>query len=192
MKAAEIIRKAWRTRAQTIQSPPESPEDLQEIMERVYGELSEAVSICRDANAGIELVHALRKLGHVAQDLGREAETASLYDEAVLVSRESGDARLLAHSVRHAGDIRRGRGDMAGASLCYEEALGLYRSLDPIPPGDLANTVRPMALVQEVLGNQMRAKALYQEARDVYQALGLQEGVDECSVRLANLQSPIS
>ena len=185
--AIELMDKAWTTRRETMTSPPASKEQLQQIMNEVYEMLVDAVAICRDVGAQRELVHALRKLGHVEQEMGREDATRALYEEAVTVSRSQGDPLLLAHSVRHAGDIHRRIGRTEAAEECYDEALVLYRNHDQPPKLDFANAIRPMAILKEDAGKVEEAKELWQEARDLYAEVDVQEGVDECSHHLAQL-----
>ena len=55
------------------------------------------------------------------------------------------------------------------------------------PPLDVANAVRPLAILSEEAGDTEAARRLWEEARDLYEACGVQAGVDECSERLARL-----
>ena len=185
--AIELMQKAWTTRRETMTSPPDSKEQLQQIMDEVYEMLVDAVAICRDVGAHRELVHALRKLGHVEQEIGRDDATRALYEEAVTVSRTCGDPLLLAHSVRHVGDYHGHMGRTEAAEGCYHEALVLYRDHEHPPTLDFANAVRPMAILKEDAGKIEEAKELWQEARDLYAEINVQEGVDECSHHLARL-----
>ncbi|MCG8603982.1 tetratricopeptide repeat protein [bacterium] len=185
--AIELMEKAWASRRETMTSPPESKQQLQKKMDEVYQYLIEAVAICREVGAQRELVHALRKLGHVEQEMGRNNVTRALYEEAVTISRAEGDTLLLAHSVRHLGDIHRHAGRAVDAAACYDEALALYRNQEQPPKLDLANVIRPMAILKEDAGVVNEAKKLWQEARDLYAAVKVQEGVDECSQHLARL-----
>ncbi len=185
--AVELMDKAWTTRRQTMTSPPDSEEHLQLIMEEVHQNLVEAVAICREVDAQHELVHALRKLGHVEQEMGRKDATQALYEEAIGISRGQGDTLLLAHSVRHLGDIHRRLERVEAAEACYDEALALYRNHEQPPKLDFANAIRPMAILKEDAGAVDEAKKLWQEARDLYDEVDVQEGVAECSHHLARL-----
>ncbi len=185
--AVELMENAWTTRRETITSPPDSKEQLQRIMDEVYQKLVEAVAICREVGAQRELIHALRKLGHVEQEMGRNDATRALYEEAVSISRKQGETLLLAHSIRHLGDIHRRAGRAEAAEACYDEALALYRNHERPPKLDFANAIRPMAILKEDAGLVREAKQLWQEARDLYKEVNVQEGVTECSRRLARL-----
>ena len=44
-----------------------------------------------------------------------------------------------------------------------------------------------VAIVEEKLGQVDQAKRLWTEARELYEAVNVQDGVDECSDRLAGL-----
>ena len=83
--AIELMERAWTTGSETMMSPPGPKAELQQIVDKVYRDLVEAVAICCEVGAQRELVHALRKLGHVEQDLGRNDATRALYEEAVSI-----------------------------------------------------------------------------------------------------------
>jgi tetratricopeptide (TPR) repeat protein len=150
-------------------------------------DLTEAVALCRRAAGQRELLQALRRLGQVERDLGRGDAALPLYEEAVALCREEGDPLLLAHSVRHLGDIHQDAGRPGLAEPCYHEALAIYRGHDRTPPLDLANAVRPLALLKERAGAVAEARRLWAEAKDLYAAVNVPAGVAECSARLANL-----
>jgi tetratricopeptide (TPR) repeat protein len=186
--ATALMEKAWTTRRDAMMGPPKPDTQVRQIMVEVHRDLTEAVAICRERGAQRQLINALRKLGHVEQDLGRDDATNALYEEAVSVSRQLGDPLLLAHSVRHLGDWHRRAGHTDAAEMCYDEALMLYRDHEEPPTLDYANAVRSMAMLKEQHGRAGDAKALWQEARDLYARIGLHEGVDECSNHLAMLE----
>ncbi len=175
-EALDLIDRAWRTRYRAFQQRPASEEDLHRIIASVQADLEKAVAICRRIGAKRELSMALGKLGHVVEDA--EAKLAC-YTEAVAAGRECGDAVHLAHAVRHLGDVHRNAGCPADAKCCYDEALSLYRSEASAPTLDVANAVRPMAILQADLGAREQALALWREARGLYATVGIAEGVEE-------------
>jgi hypothetical protein len=67
------------------------------------------------------------------------------------------------------------------------EALALYRSHADTPPLDLANAIRPLALLKYDAGEAEEARRLFEEARDLYALANVQEGVAGCSTWLARL-----
>jgi hypothetical protein len=87
------------------------------------------------------------------------------------------------------GDIHHesGRDDLA--EPCYIEALSIYRRDDQTLPLDLANTIRPLALLKENAGEVEEAKRLWAEAGDLYAVANVAQGVAESSRRLARLES---
>lgn len=95
--------------------------------------------------------------------------------------------RNLAHTVRHLGDIHRDAGHFDLAEPCYHEALSLYRSDKRTPSLDLANAVRPLAILKENTGDFEEARRLWEETRDLYAAVNVSQGVAESSARLAPL-----
>jgi tetratricopeptide (TPR) repeat protein len=152
-----------------------------------HRDLVEAVAVSRQAGARRELVRALKGLGQIERDLGRGDAARPLYEEAVAICRAEGDPLTLAHTVRHLGDIHRDAGRVELAEPCYHEALALYRDHAGTPPLDLANAIRPLAILKHEAGEAEEARRLWEAARDLYAAANVQEGVAECSTRLARL-----
>jgi tetratricopeptide (TPR) repeat protein len=148
---------------------------------------TQAVAVSRRSGSSPALVRALKGLGQIERDLGRGDAALPLYEEAVRICRVEGDALRLAHTVRHLGDIHQdaGRRDVAGP--CYEEALAIYRSHGRTAPLDLANAIRPLAILHETLGQPKQAIDLWTEARALYARLNVREGVDESSEHLSKL-----
>jgi len=73
------------------------------------------------------------------------------------------------------------------AEPCYYEALALYRSHKKPPPLDLANAIRPLAILKDDAGEVEDAKRLWEEARNLYAEADVREGVAESAARLARL-----
>jgi len=173
----ELMREANRLRF-------ERPHDAH----RLY---AKAVECCREAGMRRELIRALKGLGQIERDLDNRAAALTLYEEAVALGRKEGDALMLAHTIRHVGDIHQdgGRDDLA--EPCYIEALSIYRRDNETLPLDLANTIRPFALLKENAGEVEEAKRLWAEARDLYAVAKVAQGVAESSRRLARLESQL-
>jgi tetratricopeptide (TPR) repeat protein len=148
---------------------------------------AKAVALCRRAGVRRELVQALKGLGQIERDLGRNEAALPLYEEAVALCREEGDPLALAHTVRHLGDIHRHAGRVESAESCYLEALALYRGNERTGPLDLANAIRPLAILKDHAGEMDEARRLWEEARDLYAVVNVPQGVAECSRRLAQL-----
>jgi len=143
----------------------------------------------KNCDEGHEAVQALRALSDVERDLGRDDEALKLYEEAVAVCRDVGDPFLLAHTIRHLGQLHHDAARAEDAERCYRETLELYRDHEGAPPLDVANAVRPLAILREEAGESEAAMRLWEEALDLYEACDVQAGVDECSERLARLNS---
>ena len=129
-------------------------------------------------------------MGQIERDLNNNDAALRLYEEAVAICREEGDALMLAHTVRHIGDIHQDARRDELAEPCYHEALSIYRSHAETLPLDLANTIRPLAILKETAGEFEEATRLWTEARDLYAAVNVSQGVAESSRRLARLQFP--
>ena len=135
------------------------------------------------------MVRALEGLGQIERDLGRGDAALPLYEEAVRICRDGGDALRLAHTIRHLGDIHQDAARLELAEPCYREALAIYRSHHRTAPLDLANAIRPFAILHETLGRREQAIDLWKEARDLYAGLNLQAGVVESKQHLARLSA---
>lgn len=95
--------------------------------------------------------------------------------------RKEREPRQLAHTLRHVGDLERelGRGDLADAHLV--EALDIARR-ENVAPLELANTIRPLALLRGDI-------ALLEEARELYESVNVQPGVEEMTRHIERLKS---
>jgi len=145
---------------------------------------SEAVVAARREGNDAVLVHALKGLGQIERDLGRGERALPLYEEAVELCLALDDLPALAHTLRHLGDIHQDAGSFSAAEVPYQQALALYRRLADTPAPELANALRPYALLREHLGESEAARGLWREARALYLAAGITAGVDECDRHL--------
>ena len=150
-------------------------------------DLIEAVALCREAKDDTDLALALTALGQIERDLHKNEAAMKNYEEAVAIYRKKGDAQVLAHTIRHLGDIHRNLKHTELAESCYREALALYRPDETTRPLDLANTLRGYALLKEDAGEPHAAKLLWEEAQQLYAAVGVEAGVTESTRRLAVL-----
>jgi tetratricopeptide (TPR) repeat protein len=150
---------------------------------------ADAVSSCRTAGRPDQLTRALKGLGQIERDLGENNVALKLYEEAVTICRGESDSLLLAHTIRHVGDIHQDAGRPELAEPCYQEALTIYRNHEETAVLDLANTVRPLALLKEENGEVEGAKRLWAEAKDLYAKANVPEGVAGATRALARLQN---
>lgn len=146
-----------------------------------------AVALARFGGDPLALARALHGQANVERDLGRLDAALQLYLEAVPLCRRGDDPLVLAHTVRHLGDVLRKMGDLRAAGRCYAEALALYRTDPAAPPLDVANAVRPAAILCEALGEAGEARALWREAGELYGRAGVEAGVSESAARLERL-----
>jgi tetratricopeptide (TPR) repeat protein len=115
---------------------------------------------------------------------GNLAAAQQHYEEAVALYRLA-----LAHTIRHLGDVHRKRGNWEAAEPCYREALEIYRAnRDHASPLDVANAIRPYALLQEHNGNRAQGRAMWEEAQALYESQGIDAGVEEASRWIELLQ----
>jgi tetratricopeptide (TPR) repeat protein len=109
------------------------------------------------------------------------------YAEAAAIYLGQNDALAYAHTIRHIADMYLDESNFAEARPLYEKSLEIYRGNLQTKLLDLANAVRPFALLHERSGDLAGARALWQEARNLYDSLRLEEGVRECDAHLAHL-----
>ena len=147
-------------------------------------EMKAAVALARAHDDPVALARALHGRANVERDMGRLDVALRLYREAVPCCRRGDDPLALAHTVRHLGDVLRKKGDFREATSCYAEVLAHYRTHPSPPPLDVTNALRPLALLQEGLGEAEEARALWREACELYREAGVEAGVSECSARL--------
>jgi tetratricopeptide (TPR) repeat protein len=127
--------------------------------------------------------------GRQARNEGNLPVAREFYTEAARLYREQNDSLAYAHVIRHTADIHRKERSFSEAKLLYEEALELYRSNLNTKLLDLANTVRPYAILLEMQGDRDSATKLWKEASHLYDSLRIDEGVSECDTHLSQLLS---
>ena len=150
-------------------------------------EFGAAADLARRCGSKRLLVPALKGVAQIERDTGNPAAAVPLYEEAVSDCRAIGDRVLLAHTLRHLGDVQQDLDRFALAEACYREALALYRASDSTRPLDLANAVRPFALLKERAGQHTEARELWTEAQRLYTSVNARAGVEECTSHLQKL-----
>lgn len=150
---------------------------------------AEAATRFRQEGRRRELIQALKGQGQIERDIGQGDLALASYEEAVSLCREECDPLLLAHTLRHVADIHQDAERNDWALPFYREALEIYRKQTDTNLLDLANTVRPLACLKESMGEFVEARRLWREAKELYAASKIPQGVAECSRRLARLES---
>lgn len=156
------------------------------IIARRNGDLSEAGQHLNKAFAlcgpdhDYELAVTLRELGELARHNHDLSGAQAHYEQAVALLRGSVDRLKYAHTIRHLGDVHAERQQWPDAERCFAEALNVYRS-HPSPDAlDLANAIRACAALKTATGRREEARALWAEAGELYESLGIAAGVEEC------------
>ncbi len=107
------------------------------------------------------------------------------YARAAALARETSRPLPRAQALRHLSDLDR-EADRPDAALAHaEQALSLYRRHGQEASLDAANALRLMALALEGLRRAPAAARAWTEARALYVALGIEAGVEESDVHLA-------
>jgi tetratricopeptide (TPR) repeat protein len=148
---------------------------------------TEALALCRRSGSRHDLIVALKGLGQIERDLQNGDAALPLYEEAVALCRAVSGPLLLAHTIGHLGNIHLDAGRLELAEPCYDEALALYRENEQTVPLDLANAIRPLAILQKRNGDRELAKSLWKEAQELYAAVDVPAAVAESSRLLAAL-----
>lgn len=131
--------------------------------------------------ARVARAQELRKRGEAARP--RDGTIArQCYEESVALLRQLDRPLMLAHTVRHLGDVYCESGLRELAESCYDEALTLYRNQPDRSPLDLANAIRSLAVLRSE-----QARTLWEEAREIYAALGIDAGIKEATDRIMAL-----
>jgi tetratricopeptide (TPR) repeat protein len=134
----------------------------------------------------VSAAEAIAKGSQARRERDLDAARA-FYAEGASRHREQGDMLACAHAIRHIADMFQDEAKLAEAKPLFEEALEIYRVNLQTRLLDLANTIRPYALLQETMGNLDQARELWLEAKNLYGSLRLDAGVMECEKHLATL-----
>lgn len=126
--------------------------------------------------------------GRSARAKGDRNAARARYAEAAEIYRREANRLAYAHTIRHIADIYLDESAFESARPLYEEALEIYRSSLESRVLDLANTIRPYAILNEAIGKREIARILWEEARILYNSIRIAEGVAECEVHLLNLK----
>lgn len=127
------------------------------------------------------------KQGTSARAKGDRNSARAHYAEAAEIYRQNSDRLAYAHTIRHIADMYLDESEFELARPLYEEALEIYRSSLDSRVLDLANAIRPYAILNEATGNRAVAKNLWGEAKMLYASIRVTEGVAECEAHLSKL-----
>jgi tetratricopeptide (TPR) repeat protein len=126
--------------------------------------------------------------GRDARAKGDPNTARARYSEAAEIYRLAANRLAYAHTIRHIADMYLDESEFELARPLYEEALEIYRSSLDSRILDLANTIRPYAILNAAIGKWDIARDLWQEAKVLYTAIRVRDGVTECETHLLSLQ----
>jgi tetratricopeptide (TPR) repeat protein len=153
---------------------------------QLFRPVRQLVTMCSmSASTDDERAWRLRELGEISRRNGDLVSAQACYEEASNLLRGSQDRLKFAHTVRHLGDIYTERQDWSQAEPCFIEALRIYRNHPSPPTLDLANAIRAYAVLKSSQGTHEKARELWAEAGQLYEAAGIPAGVEECKRRLS-------
>ena len=125
--------------------------------------------------------------GREARSRGDRDAARAGYSRAAELYLAEGLTLSWAHAVRHVADMWLEEEQLDEARTLYQQALNAYRGSLETRILDLSNTVRPYALLNEVTGQTELARSLWLEAKTLYAAIRIDEGVAECEKHLVIL-----
>ena len=149
-------------------------------IEDAWEKYQEVVALSRRNGKKGKLIVGLKGLAQIERDRGNSESALPYYTEAASLARQLDDELVLAHTIRHMADVYRKIGDLDSAESCYSEALVIYRTDSRTGTLDLANAIRPMALLMEEFSRINDARDLWEEAERLYTSAAVGEGVAEC------------
>jgi tetratricopeptide (TPR) repeat protein len=124
------------------------------------------------------------KAGAKARGEGRLGAATKHYALALTAARGNREKLCIAYIARHLGDIHRENGQSDEAKSLLQESLDIYRRSLDTKVLDLANVLRPLALLHGSLGDHHSAHEFWQEAKVLYSAIRIVDGVTECDLHL--------
>ena len=126
--------------------------------------------------------------GRRAREDGDRETARARYSEAAEIYRREPNRLAYAHTIRHIADMYLDESKFELARPLYEEALEIYRSNHDSRILDLANAIRPYAILNGAVGKKDLARNLWQEAKVLYASVRVYEGAAECDTHLSKLK----
>lgn len=171
-----------RTKAR-IANVLQAHKEFHEKLEAVVGRVTAA----RATDAASDLADALRDVGNIQRRYPplRDAANAA-YAEAADIYLGLDRPLDAAWVMRHIGINHEYAERLDEAERSYDGALALYREFATPDDPNYANAVRYPAVIKNRLGKRDESEALWREAVDRYEQLGIVDGVVEGNLHLVN------
>ena len=120
-----------------------------------------------------------------ARQEGRLKDAAELYEHT---AREETDALRAEHARRHAAEIWIKNGQVSEGRAAIAQVMQMYRA-QGVSGLELANALRVQGLAAEAAGEFAEARAAWSEAGQLYEEVGVAEGVAEAKRRVAKMSA---
>ncbi len=121
-------------------------------------------------------------------DQGHLLKAKDLCLRSLAYYKKNGNPIKIAHSTRHLADLQFKLGLLSEAEENYRLSIKIYKEDKEGSLGNLANALRGFGLLLEACGNKKEAIDVWKEARKLYAAHNIEEGVDEANERIKLLQ----
>ena len=114
------------------------------------------------------------------------SNAASQFRDILEEARDADRENVLVYALRHAAIAELELGQFAEALGRANEALDIYARRDTRADINTANTLRLIALAKDGLGREKEAREDWSEARRLYEANQIEDGVAECDTHLSD------
>lgn len=137
------------------------PRDSARVLEQA---IVDAQASGHDEVAAMAVIAAIHTVGFQLRDV--EAGRRHQRQGRALLERLGDPPRLLANYTRNSGTLEVVAGELETARQYFERSLDLQREIDGPEHFSIAESLSNLAVVERRLGNEARALALYQAARE--------------------------
>lgn len=169
----QLLKEAWSKRGE------KKYDEARALVEQAHG-------LCKDDD-----YNSLGRVFHVymqfESDHNNHSKAIALCERSLMYYKTANNLDGIAHSTRHIADLQYHLGQESDSEHNYREAIGIYRINPEKHIGNFANALRGLALLLERREKKQEAIKVWEETKELYNFIHLQEGVDEANNKLNSL-----
>ena len=169
-KIADLLEQAWTERR-------EDKYDLAKTF------VDEAHGLCSDQD-----YNSLGRIYHIYMQFEYDQDNFSkaleLCQQSLGYYKKATNSDKIAHSTRHIADLERHLGNNESSELNSRIAIGIYKANPETYKGDLAKALGGFGELLEKRKKIKEAISVWKEAKDLYKACNIKEGVDAINQKL--------